>query len=157
VKIELHEDVAAPADFVFARLTDFARHERQALRRGAGVKRLDNLAQPGVGAAWDISFDYRGKPRDLRAEITGWQQPEQVKIDTQSGGLNSKSVIDVIALSRTQTRINVVITLEPTSLTARLLVQSLKLARGSVTGRLQGRLKELGTEIAEAWTKQGRA
>jgi hypothetical protein len=156
VKIELHEDIAAPADFVFGRLTDFARHERLALRRGAGVKRVDGTGQPGVGAIWDINFDYRGKPRDLRAEITGWKEPEQVKIDTQSGGLNSTSVIDVIALSRTQTRINVSIRLEPTTLTARLLVQSLKLARGSVTGRLHRRLQELGEEMTNAWAKQGR-
>jgi hypothetical protein len=44
--------------------------------------------------------------------------------------------------------------LAPQTITARLLVQSLKLARGTVTDRLKGRLTELGAEIATAWSRR---
>ena len=158
MKIEYHEDIPVPAEFVFRRLTDFARHERQALARGVKVKRLDDKAEPGVGAAWDIAFMYRGKPRELRAEIAGWTPPEKVRIDAESGGLDIRIGVDVVALSARLTRVNVSINLMPRTITARLLVQSLRLARGTVTGRLQTRLKTMADEIVEGWARnEGRS
>jgi len=159
MKIEVFEDVAAPADFVFRRLTDFTRHERQAIRRGAEVKRVAGEGDAGVGSAWEIDFTYRGKQRHARAEIVEWTPPERFRIKAVSGGLDTVTVVDIVALSRTQTRVNVVIELEPRTLTARLLVQSLKLARGNVTGRLKSRLREMATEMSGAWAKrsEGRA
>jgi uncharacterized protein YndB with AHSA1/START domain len=154
VKIEIHADIAAPAEFVFRRLTDFARHERKALRGGAEVKRLDSGLEAALGATWEIDFTYRGKARKVRAEIVRWTPPEQVQINGQSGGLDTLSTVDVVPLSRSQTRVNVVIALMPRSMTARLLVQSLKLARGSVTARLDKRLAEMGAEIAAAWARK---
>jgi uncharacterized protein YndB with AHSA1/START domain len=155
VKIEIREDIAAPQEFVFRRLTDFARHERQALRRGAAVKRLDGNGQVGTGSAWDIAFTWRGKPRDVRAEITEWTPHERLRILSVMSGLDTTTAVDVIALSRMQTRVNVAIELEPKSLTARLLVQSLKLARGGMTTRLQARLREMTAEIAKDWAETG--
>jgi len=156
VKIEFRDDISAPAGFVFRRLTDFARHERQAMRRGAQVQRTDSGVEPGLGAAWEIVFDYRGKARQVRAEITEWTPPERLRIRGVSGGLDSVTVVDIVALSKTQTRVNVVSELSPNTLTARLLVQSLKLARGTVTARLQTRLHDLGEDIAAAWARKGR-
>lgn len=158
MKIEYHEDIPVPAEFVFRRLTDFARHEREALARGVKVKRLDGKAEPGVGAAWDIAFNYRGKPRELRAEITGWTPPEKVRIDARTGGLDLRIAVDVVALSARLTRVNVSVNLMPRTISARLLVQSLRLARGTVTGRLQTRLKQMADEIVGNWARnQGRS
>lgn len=156
MKIEFRDDISAPAGFVFRRLTDFARHERQAMRRGAQVQRTDAGVEPGLGAAWEIVFDYRGKARQVRAEVTEWTPPERFRVRGVSGGLDTVTVIDVVALSKTQTRVNVVTEMSANTLTARLLVQSLKLARGSVTSRLQMRLRDMGEEIAAAWARKGR-
>ncbi len=156
MKIEFRDDISAPAGFVFRKLTDFARHERQAMRRGAQVQRTDSGVEPGLGASWEIVFDYRGKAREMRAEITEWSPPERFRIRGVSGGLDTVTVVDIVALSKTQTRVNVVTEMTTNTLTARLLVQSLKLARGSVTSRLQMRLHDLGEEIAGAWARKGR-
>ena len=154
MKIEYFEDVAVPAEFVFRRLTDFTRHERQAIAQGATVRRLDGGTEGAVGAAWQIGFNHRGRKRDMRAEITAWTPPHKVHIDAATGGLDIHLVVGVVALSARLTRINVSINLMPRSITARLLVQTLKLTRGTVTARLQARLKAMGEEIADAWTRQ---
>jgi hypothetical protein len=154
VKIEYHEDVAVPADFVFRRLSDVARHERKALARGVAVRRVDGGTETGPGATWEIAFDYRGRRREVRAEITGWTPPEKLRIDAQSGGLDIHIVVTVVALSPRMTRVHVALNLVARSITARLLVQSLKLGRGSVTNRLQGNLKAMCAEIADAWDRR---
>ena len=54
-------DVQAPIDWVFRQFTDFPAFERQALRRGADIKRLNPALPDGLGAVWDVRFQFRGK------------------------------------------------------------------------------------------------
>ena len=61
MKFSAREDIAAPIEQVFASLCDFEGFERQAMRRGAEVQRVDPLTQPGVGMKWQVSFNMRGR------------------------------------------------------------------------------------------------
>ena len=65
MKQTTRQDVEAPLDFVYQRLTDFDHFERMAMRRGAELERTDRLKTPGVGMAWRLRFTYRNKPRSL--------------------------------------------------------------------------------------------
>lgn len=149
MKITTKDDIEAPIDFVFQQVTDFPGLERQALRRGANVTRLDTALQPGAGSSWDVKFPYRGKERDIRVDLTGIDAPGSMAATASSGGMNSIVLVELVALSRTQTRLSLTIELAPTTLTSRLLVQSLKLAKGSVTSRLQNRTTVFAREIQD--------
>ena len=149
MKITTKDDIEAPIDFVFQQVTDFPGLERQALRRGANVKRLDTAPKPGPGSSWDVKFPYRGKERDVRVDLTGVDAAGRMTASAKSGGLNSTILVELVGLSRTQTRLSVTVELEPTTLTSRLLVQSLKLAKGSVTSRLQNRITVFAREIQD--------
>jgi len=70
------EDVEAPIEATFDMLCDFENYERQALRRGAEVRRTDNLSAPGVGMTWAARFMMRGRPRDLDLSMTEFQRPD---------------------------------------------------------------------------------
>jgi hypothetical protein len=52
------------------------------------------------------------------------------------------TVVDMVALSRTRTRLLVSMELRPTTLSSRLLVQSLRLAKARLNGRLKSRMQE---------------
>jgi hypothetical protein len=65
MKQTTRQDVEAPLDFVYQRLTDFDHFERMAMRRGAELERTDRLKTPGVGMAWRLRFTYRNKTRSL--------------------------------------------------------------------------------------------
>ena len=60
MKFSTKEDIEAPLDHVFARLTDFDGLERSALRRGAEVTRVDTQAKAAGGSIWDATFDTTG-------------------------------------------------------------------------------------------------
>jgi hypothetical protein len=157
MKITTKDDIAAPIAFVFEQVTDFGGFERQALRRGANVKRIDSLPKPGVGSAWDLTFPYRGKERDLRVDVMSLDAPDRITFKAKSGGLDSQTLIELVALSRTQTRLTVTVELLPTNLTSRLLVQSLKLAKGSVMTRLQGRLTGFANDVQGRYRRKQKA
>lgn len=147
MKIVAKEDVEAPIEKVFAAVSDFRRFERSAIRRGAKVKRLDSLDEPGAGVAWKAKFFTRGKQRAMHLEVVEFAAPERILLAAESDGMKGQILVELVALSRTRTRLRLVSELKPQTLSARLLVQSLKLARGSIQHRIETRLDEFAAMI----------
>ncbi|WP_299354952.1 SRPBCC family protein [uncultured Shimia sp.] len=134
------ENIEVPIDQVFEMLTDFERHERSAMRRGAEVARTDTLSKPGVGVGWDVGFEFRGKPRQVHLEVIEFDRPYELALKAEMQGLDSIINLQLVALSKTLTRLNVVTDIKPKTLSARLLVQSMKLAKSNITKRFDSRM-----------------
>ena len=99
MKFSTREDIEAPIDYVFARVTDFSGIERQALRRGADIQRLDAAPLPVVGSAWQVAFKFRGKDRKMKAEIVKMDAPTLLRIDTTASGISGETTVELVALS----------------------------------------------------------
>lgn len=136
-----HKDIDVPIQYAFQRVSNFENYERQALRRGAQVSRVDS-GVVRVGSAWDVAFTFRGKDRKLKATVADITEPERVLIDTAANGLDSVTAVDLVALSPKTTRLTVTVELSPKSLSARLLLQSLKLAKANLNKRFKKRINE---------------
>ncbi|SHJ58639.1 hypothetical protein SAMN05444000_110109 [Shimia gijangensis] len=147
------ENIDVPIDKVFEMLTDFERHERSAMRRGADVVRTDNLKTPGVGASWKIVFPFRGKDRKLDLEVIEFDHPYDMTLQAKMQGLDARISLQLVALSRTLTRLNVETNLAPQTLSARLLVQSFKLAKGNINKRFNQRLATQARDMEERFTR----
>lgn len=141
------EDIDVPIEEAFAMLSDVDVHERSALRRGAEVTRLDKLPNPGVGANWDIAFLLRGKPRVLHLEMTHFDAPNEIGMHAKVKGLETEIKLELVALSRTKTRVQFWCGMRAKTLSARLLLQSLKLARGNLNNRIQTRMGTLRADF----------
>ena len=150
---ETKEDIEAPMDHVFGVISDFGRFERQALRRGAEVRRLDQLSVPGVGMVWDIVFQMRGKQRDIKVELIEFDRPNRLVLESKSPGLAGDMVAELVALSRGRTRLSLKVELKPQTLSARLLVQSLKLAKGNLNKRFMVRVAEFAKDTEDQFKR----
>ena len=147
------EDIEAPIETVFAEITDFQAFERSALRRGAEVRRIDDRATPGVGMVWHIGFMMRGKRREIQMQLSEYDPPNGITLSSMSAAMGGAMVVDLVALSRGRTRMSVDLTLEPKSLASRLLVQSLKLARGNLTKRFKLRAAEYAMDVEDRYKR----
>lgn len=147
------ENIDVPIEKVFEMLVDFDRHERSAMRRGADVVRTDSLKQPGIGATWDIVFMFRGKKRKLALEVIEFDRPYEMTLHAKMQGLEARINLQLVALSRTLTRLNVSTTIAPQTLSARLLVQSFKLAKSNINKRFSQRLATQARDMEERFTK----
>lgn len=152
MKFSTREDIEAPVDYVFAQVSDFAAFERRAMRQGADVARREDgpIAQ---GAIWDISFQFRGRDRRVLAELTQIDVPTLLSIDSASDGLNAVTEVELIALSQTRTRVLVSFDLRAKTLTARLLLQSLKLAKTKMTKRFNARVLDYAEDIEDRYRR----
>jgi uncharacterized protein YndB with AHSA1/START domain len=147
MKLNTREDVEAPIDTVFAALSDFDAIERFALRRGAAVERTCAGDATGGGRAWTVRFHYRGRSRVLTTQVERIEAPTLLASKGRIGGIEGDLSFDLTALSPGRTRVRVGLEMRPTTLTARLLLQSMRLAKTSLSNRFRRRVQDLARKI----------
>lgn len=140
MRFTAREDMDLPADAVFAALSDFEGFERMALRRGADVRRTGDRA-------WTVRFRFRGKERVLRSEIAQSDPPTLLRTTGHSGGIDGVLRFDLMPLSPRRTRLTVDLDLTPTTLAARLMLQSLRLAKATLTQRFKLRVERFARDL----------
>ncbi|KIN74027.1 SRPBCC family protein [Sulfitobacter guttiformis] len=149
MKFSTKEDIEAPIADVFEMLCDFETFERSAMRRGADVQRTDTKSQPGVGMGWRGAFNLRGKRRQVDIELITFDKPNEMVFECRSTGLVTMISTELVALSKNRTRIMMSLDIKPLNLSARLLVQSLKLAKTSLTKKFKLRTAEFVKSLEE--------
>lgn len=154
MKFSTREDIEAPIDHVFARVCDFDAFEKRALRYGADVSR----SSPGtvaVGTIWDLSFKLRGRDRKVQSTMVALDAPEMFRIESHSDGMVADTLVELVRLSPARTRLSIAIDLRPKTLTARLFIQSMKLAKTKLTKRFKGRVVDFAEDVTEQYRKAG--
>lgn len=153
MKFSSKEDIEAPIAAVFEMLSEFETFERSAIRRGAEVQRLSESAEPKLGLSWDAKFMLRGKPRDLRVVLEAYDPPNAMKLKGDSQSLAGAVEIELLALSPQRTRMVLDLIVTPKTLSARLLVQSLKLAKTNLTKRYKLKIAEYAKTVEDRYRK----
>jgi hypothetical protein len=144
-------DVEAPIDYVFESLSDFGGFEKAALRRGAEVVRIDTLAKPARGAQWQALFTMRQKPRKVLITLEGYEPHTTMRFDGESKNIQGVLTIDLVELSAHYTRVQVRMDLRPTNLTARIMLQSMRLAKARLSERFKARAETFARGIQDRY------
>jgi len=151
MKFSSKEDIEAPIEAVFRAVSNFSTIERSALRRGARVQRVDRKTHPTTSIAWDVGFSFRGKKRDMLIELTEFDEPNRLLAQSLSGGLEGEVTVDLVALSKNRTRMAIDVEVKPKTLSARLMVQSMRLAKGRLTKRYRLKVAGFATNIEDRY------
>lgn len=157
MKFSTRQDIEAPAAYVFEQLTDFDGLERQAMRRGIEVRRKNPTQPRGVGAAWIVRAPFRGKLRDIDAYISEFDSPNTLIADAKSGGLDMTVTVELVPLSPQRTRVTLGYEVRPQTLSARILVQSVKFAKSSLQRRFNKRVGKYCTSMSDKYETEQRA
>ncbi|MFK5997062.1 MAG: SRPBCC family protein [Rhodobacterales bacterium] len=141
------QDIIAPADFVFQQLADFDFYESYAMRMGAQVERQDHYREPQPGMCWSIKGHFRGKDRALELTLDRYSPSDTLSYICTTKSLNALINLGVIPLSRTETRLQVVIDIQAKSLAARVALQSAKLAKKSLDRKFDTHMRNISNNI----------
>lgn len=147
------EDIEAPIDYVFAQLSDFAAIERSILRRGADIQRKVDRTPPAPGMVWDTSFQLKGKARQMEVTLVDFDPPGMMHFEGAGKAFIGDLLVELVALSRGRTRVALKCELTAQNLSARLVLQSLKLARGNVMKRFEMRVASYAKELEERYMR----
>jgi len=156
MKFKVAEDIDAPVGMVFVQMTDFTGFEADARGRGADLRRVDNWTTAAVGVGWRGSVKVRSKTRAIASTVTILTQDETLVVDSRIGGMDCNLEMMFVPLSAERTRVAMTLEMKPDTLTARLILQTLKLARGRVLQRMTGALAREGDAIEADWRRKQR-
>ena len=126
------QDTELPAEALFAAISDFPRMERILVRRGAWLRRQDGNGAPGLGSAWLIGFDWRGKAREVQLKVTTWEPSERLGFSGQSELFNLEIIATIVALSPGKSRLLFEVELQPRGMKARLMLQTARLGKAQL-------------------------
>jgi hypothetical protein len=154
MKYKVSEDVDAPQAMVWARFTDFSGFEDDARGRGAAITRMGNWVDTAEGVEWRGDVTIRGKSRAVAAKVTRLVPQELCLIESRIGGMDCYYEMTFVPLSAEVTRVALMLELSADTLTARLVLQTMKLARGRVLQRLQGMIARQGNAAEAAYRRQ---
>ncbi|WP_375279955.1 SRPBCC family protein [Pseudooctadecabacter sp.] len=146
-----HEDIEAPIEFVFDQITDFATFERSVMRRGGDVERLEKGDDDGLGAKWRVKFLMRGVERKIVGEVTQADKPNAMEMTLKSKSADGALRVDLVALSRARTRLNVQFEATAKSIPAKLLFQSLKFARQKTQSRFKAAVAGFAEDVEKRY------
>ena len=155
MKFSSKEDVEAPIAQVFDLISEFDVYERKAIRRGIEVQRTDTRPAPGVGSSWHAKFDLRGKRREIDVVVSAFDRPDSIHFASDTQGLQGVVTFELMPLSPNRTRMAIEVDLKPKTLSARLLVQSIKLAKKSLVKKFKLRVAEFAKTLEERAAQRG--
>lgn len=130
MKFSTRRDVDLPAERLFDAAADFHHIERMLVRRGARVQRVDPAR--GSPMAWHLTFNFRGRERELDLAVTRFDRPELLEMRGHADSFELFLTAEVVALSRGRSRLNLQVEVKPRSMKARLLLQTAKLNKGKI-------------------------
>jgi hypothetical protein len=153
MKLTARTDLDAPASFVYAALADHAAWERDAAQRGIDIERPADMPLSGLGAGWRVKVPFRGQPVPILLRLEQQVPPERLGFSMQSQAIEGRIDLTVIELSPRRTRLLLEMDIQSRTLAARLLLNTLALAKGRVQGRVEKRLAQIGALIQDRYQR----
>lgn len=139
-------DMDLPIDTAFDRLSDFAAFERGARKRGIAVERAGSA---GGDESWQLQFRLRGRMREMALSLDRYERPETLAFLGESKSFNLHGIITLIALSRARTRLGTEIDIKPRTLSGRLFLQSMRLAKSGYSRKFEASVQGLAERITQ--------
>jgi hypothetical protein len=144
MKFSTRADMEAPVGRTFDTLSDFGAFERFARRRGVEVTRS---AQAGEAQGWHLRFSLRGRKREMSVRLADFERPERMTFAAESKSFDLEFALTLIALSKSRTRLGVELDVRPRSLSGRLLLQSMRLAKSSYSRRFETAIRSFAEKL----------
>jgi hypothetical protein len=149
MKLSARKDIDAPVADVYDICTDIAAWERTAMRRGVDIRRKDTLSAFGPGLHWAIGFLWREKTRAAEVKLVSAERPTSMTFHAFGSLMDVMIEAEFVALSVRKSRIILRTEIKPRNLSARVIVQSLKLARGRIEAKYDARLGQLVQDLEQ--------
>ena len=140
LKFRVADDIEAPVDWVVGGgFTDFAAIEADIRARDAELVRVGDWKEAALGVAWRGSVAV-SRASYVRSRHASRPFPARsvFVVESRIGGMGCHYEVSFVPLSATVTRVSVMLELKASTLSARLLLQTLKVARRRVIPAARG-------------------
>ncbi|MGB3409526.1 MAG: SRPBCC family protein [Jannaschia sp.] len=140
------EDISAPIETVWAKVSDFDGFQRRVSARAGDIRRTPD-GPVSQGTTWSGRATFNGKTRDVTVVVMELSGPVSMALEGGTDGMTITVEIALEALSARATRLTVTSQAKARTLAARLMLQSAKLARQTLAKRYKGRVAAFAESV----------
>ena len=144
------QEIDAPADYIFARITDFKKFEGHKGPVGFSFKRQGRLPVR-IGTRWDISVPVRGRSRRFAAELSEYIPPRTLSYKSASLKYEGVMSMTIQPVSATSCRLEMRVVAKSRSFATSLVFITIRLARRRINKRLNTEMKKFAKRMAEEY------
>lgn len=147
-------EVHAPVDFVYEAMTDL-QLLRQQLPKSFDFYQETTYDRMQEGAIWLLRASRNGRDFHFVTDITEVIPNSLVKFESESQRLTSKGMVEFISLSDEHTLVKSIIKLSAKGLLGRILLQTMRAARGRVQPAIDRGAIHMAEYIEDLYDQSG--
>jgi uncharacterized protein YndB with AHSA1/START domain len=144
------EEINAPAEYVFDRITAFKKFESHKGKTGFSFKRQGRLPVR-IGTRWDISVPVRGGARRFSAELSEYIPPRTLSYKSASLKYEGVMSMTVRPVSETTCVLNMQVVAKSRSFATTLVFNTIRLARRRINKRVRTEMGKFAKRMAKEY------
>jgi len=144
------QEIDAPAEYIFSRITDFNKFENHTGTAGFSFKRQGRLPVR-IGTRWDISVPVRGRTRRFSAELSQYIPPRTLSYKSASTKYEGVMSMTVKPVSATKCTLNIQIVAKSHGFASGLVFNTIRLARKRINRRANSELTKFAKRMAKEY------
>ena len=144
------QDINAPVDYVFKRMTDFPRFEGQTGKDRISFKRIGR-APVHIGTRWDISVPYKGRNRKFTAELSQLIAPRVVSYRSTSPKYQAALSLTFTPLGAGSCRMDMLLVAQSRSFSTGMVFKTIRLARKRINRNIRTRMEVLAQKLEDRY------
>ena len=145
------QEIGAPAEYVFGRITDFKKFESHKGPTGFNFKRQGRLPVR-IGTRWNISVPVRGRTRRFSAELSEYVQPRTLSYKSTSLRYEGVMSLTVRPVSETTCVLDMQVVAKSRSFATSLVFNTIRLARRRINKRVRNEMNKFAKRMAKEHT-----
>jgi len=142
------QEINAPIDYVFARMTDFTGFEQRSGRGEFSFSRVGR-SPVQIGTKWNVCIPVRGRKRKFPAELSEYVAPSVVSYRSKSRTYNAVLSISFTPLSASICNMEMQIVAQSRSFATGMIFNTLRLARKRINKSVRDRMQVIADKIAD--------
>lgn len=147
MKFVNHTEVRRSAEAVFTYISKLDALEERARAGGVKVMRLSGDGALTPGTEWEVEGRFAGADRKVEIRLERVKVPSSLIFKNKTGGTEVDFEVQVLPQAANRTRLRTITDMKARSLSARLILQSMRLIRPRINGRIDSALGKLAKRI----------
>ena len=143
--------INVPQDFAFARATDFERFETDGFGNLSPFEPRNDIRAPELGARWRTAAEFQGRPRRFSLELLALEAPGTMVLGNKSEKYDVEARFAFSRAGDTETEFTFSLNAKAQSITGKLILQTIQLARARIVKSMQQDFDAMGERMEAAY------
>ena len=155
MEITYQRIINVPPSYAFARATDFRRFEAEGFGNLAPFEPRSEIRAPELGARWRTAAEFQGRPRRFSLQLLEMTEPNHLVLGNKSEKYDVEAQMSFKPTGTNATSFHFTLNAKARSITAKLILQTIQLARGRIVKSMQSDFETMAKRMEAAYQAEG--